>query len=197
MNPRVLCFALLVFGLGARDAAAQVYKCRDSSGNVTYVDRPCPETEKTEETPPIDKAPTVYPDDNPPPRKRTSGRTTHSATSAPRPLCSGLGDLRTPDEDVINCARTRSLPYGRNWAMTQPWKGAADGSTMASGYCLSGVDMRSGERVVSMRRALFFRDDFREVSRGNQRYYVSATSAKGIYTSSFAEGAAQVCGNGG
>ena len=188
MTVRFLCFALLFLGFGARDAVAQVYKCRDSAGNVTYVDRPCPDTEKTEETPPIDRAPTVYPDDNPPPRNRTSGKTTRAATGAPRSVCGNLGDGRTSDESVINCARQQNLPYGRTWAMTQPWKDAGDGVTTAAGYCLTGSDTTIGGKVVRVRASLYFRDDFRNLKHGKKRYYVN-----GLYVGAIDEGATQMC----
>ncbi len=166
-NHWLAALVLLAWGaLSPGPASAEVFKCRDASGAMSFSDLPCADGTRDEGPPPVNSTPRSLGVDCWYKKEPTAceklkivsggkpevlAKAHEDAQYAQdrdhclagdeqaciRSICrKAFSDQKTA-EDILACSREQRLPNGGNWAMVLPWKDAVNGMRRGQGFCLT------------------------------------------------------------
>lgn len=187
MRLRWVAGLLLVLGvLAPKPASAELFKCTDAAGTVTFSDMPCPTGTRDASPPPLDTTPKSLGVDcwyrkveTACSALRADGRPEVLAQAredyryaldrerclngdyagCKRSVCKKAFSLSPSASDILDCSREQRLPNGATWAIVMPWQDLAGGGRKAQGFCLSpSVEVVKGQRQLKY-MVVNFRED--------------------------------------
>jgi len=211
---------LLAWGaLSPERASAEIFKCRDASGAVTFSDLPCPDGTQDEGPPPINSTPKslgvdclykkeqaacaklkIVTDGKPDVLAQAHEDAKYAVDrdhclagdyqACKRSICRKAYSEKKTAEDILACSRELRLPNGSNWAMVVPWKDGTNGMRKGQGYCLTPFVVNSNGRETMSFPAIEFRDNPNAAAVSR---YQKRYSVSNVAASTLEEAASRAC----